>query len=280
MIVVGAGRSGTTMIREALRRHPLVAAIPFELNHLWRHGNRGVPHDFLTPEAHLTPRACAFIRGRLADIRAKQGTERLLDKTVANVARLRYVHAVLPDSKIVHVIRDGRAVAASAMVRWVAPQSTTRYGSGARFVPPGDLPVYAWRYMKGLIRSRLRGQRRRHTWGVRFPGMDIMVEQEPLARVCAAQWRWCVEAALEQKSQLSSGSYFEVRYESIMNSPVETFEEMQRFLDLPPAPEIERWARSTIEPQRQDRWRTRMDPADLEHIVKEAGPLLQRLKYL
>ena len=129
IIVVGAGRSGTTMLREVLGQAPAVASCDFELNYLWRSGHATLAHDFLSPGEHLTPSIAHRIRAGLERERRRKNRRRVLDKTVANVVRLEYVHAVLPDARIVHIIRDGRAVVASAMKRWRASETPGYYAA-------------------------------------------------------------------------------------------------------------------------------------------------------
>lgn len=279
IVVVGAGRSGTTMIRRALGMHPEVVSAPFELNYLWRYGNRGLPHDFLVPEEHLSPRIKEYIAENLEKIRKREGQGRLLDKTVANVVRLRYVQAVLPDARIVHVIRDGRAVAASAINRWSAPQPKSYYLSKARLIPPGDLPTYVWRYLTDIIRSRVRGKRGRRVWGVRFPGIETKIEYSSLAQLCAMQWRHSVEAALQQACSLDEGSYLEVRYERLVADPVASYEAIQQYLGLTPAVEVETWVRETNDPARKNRWKEQLSAKELKEIMSEAGQLVGKLGY-
>ena len=51
MVIVGAGRSGTNVLREVLCSFPGFSTWPCdEINYIWRHGNRGAPTDELTPD--------------------------------------------------------------------------------------------------------------------------------------------------------------------------------------------------------------------------------------
>lgn len=279
IIVVGAGRSGTTMIRDALSKHPAVTAIPYEINYLWRYGNAELPHDCLVPEEHLTTEIGRYIGERLQALCSGSSGTRLLDKTVANVVRLRYVKAILPDAYVVHIIRDGRAVAASAMKRWKASQPPQYYLAKARLIPARDIPRYGFRYVKNLLRSKLLGQDHRQTWGVRFPGIDEMVAGKSLSRVCAAQWRYSVETALQEAVSLKEGTYMEIRYESLVDAPIEAFKEIQRFLDLSDAPEVEQWVGERVDATRRDQWKNTLSSAEMEEIMAEAGRLLRELGY-
>lgn len=199
IIVVGAGRSGTTMLRDVLGQNPAVASCDFELNYLWRSGHATLAHDFLSPGEHLTPHIAHRIRAGLERERRRKDRRRVLDKTVANVVRLGYVHAVLPDARIVHIVRDGRAVVASAMKRWRASETPGYYAAKLATVPWRDVVAYGARFVARAVQTQWRGRDYRQSWGPRFPGIDDAVRRYSLARVCAMQWRLSVEAARAQR---------------------------------------------------------------------------------
>ena len=53
IIILGAARSGTKMLRKALASHPDLHAIPYDINYVWKYGSYQLPHDELRPE-HAT----------------------------------------------------------------------------------------------------------------------------------------------------------------------------------------------------------------------------------
>jgi hypothetical protein len=279
IIVVGAGRSGTTMLREVLGQHPDVACCEFELNYLWRHGHATLAHDCLTPAEHLTPAIARRIRAGLERQRRRRNRPRLLDKTVANVMRLGYVHAVLPDARIVHIIRDGRAVVASAVKRWQASESARYYAAKMQTVPWRDVPIYAVQFASRALQARLRRRKHRQSWGPRFAGIDEAVDRHPLARVCAMQWRYSVEAALAQRALLPPDQYLEVRYETLLADPVAGVERITKFLQLEPASAIDEWIAARIAPHRPPEWRSQLDEDAWRAVTQEIGPLLAELGY-
>lgn len=280
IIVVGAGRSGTTMIREALSQHEDVGICEYEMNYLWRYGHRDLNHDFLVPEEHLTPKIKQFIRKNLGAQQHKQKRPRLLDKTVANVVRLRYVQSVLPECKIVHIIRDGRAVTASAIKCWKASKPASYYLSKVLTIPWKDIPIYGEKYFKNLFKSKLSGRNYRQSWGPRFPGIDEVVREKLLAQVCAIQWRKSVESALAQKNYLKPRTYLEVRYEELVTKPSVVFQVIRDFLELPNSNSFNCWLKTKIDNQRQNKWQKELSPEKLQEIVKEIKPLLINLNYI
>ena len=280
LIVIGAGRSGTTMIRETLVQHKDIAGFQYEMNYLWRFGNDGLSHDALNPEIHLNPKIKRHIRSEFSREAIKQGKSRVLDKTVANVMRPLYIQHVLPESKILHVIRDGRAVSASAMKRWAAPQPPGYFASKLKTVPVRSLPVVAIRYMRNKLLSNVRQRSYRQSWGSRWEGIDEAVVHLPLAQVCARQWVEQVNHALNQKRYLAEGSYMEVRYEQLVSNPREVFNSIQKFFELPQDDKYDSWVRSMIDSDRTSKWKSDLEANDMKLVEQEAGDLLKELGYI
>jgi Sulfotransferase family len=125
---IGCGRSGTTLLARLLSRHPQIAAYPYEANELWHPGS--VPWNRTLPEAlpiWLDPHAftaSSLARRTSKDDRRLMATfgiyQRLvsgkcfLNKSVLVTFMVHKIRELLPDSRFLHVCRDGRAVALSA----------------------------------------------------------------------------------------------------------------------------------------------------------------------
>lgn len=153
LIVVGAGRSGTTLIRETLMQHKDVSSFEFEMNALWKYGNEGVSHDMLSVNEHYSKASSDFINNAFTQKSIESHHKRVLDKTVANVMRIAYVQRVLPNAKILHIIRDGRSVAASAMKRWSAKHPYSYYIKKIKTVPLRSLLPFMFDVSKSKLRA-------------------------------------------------------------------------------------------------------------------------------
>jgi hypothetical protein len=125
---IGCGRSGTTLLARLLSRHPQIAAYPYEANELWHPGsvpwNRTLPETlpiWFDPYAFT---ASSLARRTSKDDRRLKATfgiyqrlvsgERFLNKSVLVTFMVDKIRELLPDSRFLHVCRDGRAVALSA----------------------------------------------------------------------------------------------------------------------------------------------------------------------
>ena len=120
IVIGGAGRSGTTLLRTILGRHPLIASGPETTVFLSRISS---PHDLgprLGWDERLLERWLRQSRSQVEFIGMMQGAMRertgkpfWAEKTPANVRRFGFIRQHFPNVKLVHIIRDGRDVACS-----------------------------------------------------------------------------------------------------------------------------------------------------------------------
>jgi hypothetical protein len=197
--IVGAERSGTTLLRLMLDAHPDLA-IPPETHFIDRaaeacehapdprqafletvtaHRRWG---DFRIEEGLLRQRIVAIEPFDLGEaLRAfyglyaeRFGKPRWGDKTPLYVHRMELIHGLLPEARFIHLIRDGRDVALSTRDLWFGPDS---------------------------------------------------IEE------AAQRWRSLIEEARRRSRKLPH--YLEIRYEDLVSSTEATLREICDFVDLP-----------------------------------------------
>lgn len=214
IIIIGAARSGTKFLRDCLKGDPRVCVVPYDVNYIWRFGQPMSGDDVLSPSA-LSERQVEFIRKALAKQAGLEPGGILVEKTVSNTLRVPLVNAVFPDALFVHLLRDGRDVAASAMKEWSASPDYGRLRQKLRRAPLASLPYLLWFARHSLFGTgRARGQV--PIWGPRYPGIEADVDRRSLAEVCAIQWRESVETARRDLGALPADRVFEIRYEDLV----------------------------------------------------------------
>lgn len=266
IIVIGAGRSGTNLLRDIICSFEGFGTWPCdEINYIWRHGNRRAPTDELQP-ADARPEVKRFIKRAFAKQARRQGGGAVVEKTCANSLRVGFVHEIFPDARFVYIVRDGRDVVASAMKRWTAPLDLPYLARKIRFVPPTDLPFYASRYFGARLNRVRSAERRLGSWGPRFAGMSDLVTDRPLAEVCARQWRSCVDAVDEQLDPaISPDQFLPVRYEDLVHQTTHEVDRLGHFFGLPAPP---RNLLPTIRPPTTGQWRETLSAADQALITR------------
>ncbi len=274
--IVGASRSGTTLLRSMLDAHPDMAVPPegpFAAR-LWRFRKRyerrngfdvGRFVDDLLDDPTLPSGGLSFrrdwgldpglVRSRLSGVQRidyseairrlyglyaeVQGKRRYGDKSPTTVSSMDTIAAIFPEARFLHIIRDARDVALSML--------STSFG-------PATLAD------------------------------------------AAATWTRRVGDGRRSGDELGADRYLEVRYEELVAEPGRTLEGICGFIELPFRSEMlayEGRALDRLPPDQRDHhanlarpptvglrdWRRDMPPADVAAVEAVAGDLLAALGY-
>jgi hypothetical protein len=231
LLVVGSGRSGTTVLYEILAGHPDLGwisnvadrrpefpttslltrlhpwtvgkrlpfgrLIPSEAYGLWNFCRPVDPqHDHPLTEQDASESEVSRTR-RLVDQHMRfHGRGRFLNKNTRNTRRLRYLNRIFPDALFVHVLRDPRAVV-SSMSR-----------------------VAFWRQMPVWCRDGATPAR-------------VTAEGGDHVALAAELWKAEVACALDHSGVIPGNRYLELRYEDFMADPVTVLQALCRFAGLP-----------------------------------------------
>lgn len=280
LIVVGAPRSGTNMLRDVLARVPDFATWPCdEVNLLWRHGNRSHPSDELTVD-QATPQVGSFMQQQFDGIARKYSASTVVEKTCANSLRVDFVDVCVPDARFVLITRDGIDAAASAMDRWNAPFDLRYTAAKARYVPPGDVPYYALRFARNRIASRRDDAPEAKVaswWGPKLDDSRQLMERYTLDELCAIQWQRCVDAALNSLRLVDDERVHRVVYEEFVAEPVAQLEALLDFI-APGTPVDPQWVQG-VSRGSVGKGRSALGAAKVQGLEQLVGPTLARLGY-
>ena len=222
LIIVGAGRSGTNMLRDCLTALPGFASWDCdEINPVWRHGHFFRRDDELTA-VYLTPSGRRKICQAFDRIARRDPAVRfVVEKTCANSLRLPFVDAALDGATYIQIVRDGRDVVPSAAKRWrgeMELDSREYFLAKARNTPLLDLPLYAGSFVFARLAKLLGSSDRLSLWGPRYRGIDDD-QSLPLPQICARQWSACVDRSDAFLEKLPDDRWMRIRYEDFVSSP-------------------------------------------------------------
>lgn len=273
IFVVGAPRSGTTLLQRMLRSHPRICSptgeshfiIPLhrrtaEFGDLGNKNNmlrvlnemhrlnaefintdmHGMRFDASTLADELHAKGIRTVQGLIGAVFQKnaegEGKVRWLDKTPYYVLHLPTILALYPDAQFVHIIRDGRDSALSMLER------------------SRDLCVYNL-----------------------YHGAKL--------------WQQYVEVGRDHGKELGSERYFELRYEDLLAEPENVMRSLCHFLDEEFSDSVIHFQKSTdpntktpllkreLQSNNQDKWKTLMTQDQIRVFERAAGNTLRACGY-
>lgn len=279
LIIVGAPRSGTNMLRDALTEASGVATWPCdEINYIWRHGNLRYPSDEL-PSDLARPRVQGYIRRRFDRIARRYDAQVVVEKTCANSLRVPFVDRVIPEARYIFIHRDGLDAVGSAMARWKAPLDIPYLVRKARFVPVADLPWYAIRYFGGRLHRLVSREGRVGLWGPQVDGMEQLLADHPLDEVCALQWARCVTSAAGAFGAMPGEKWLQVAYEDFVREPERELERVLDFVGVEASSERVRAMVADVRAGSIGKGRAQLAGETVERLEGLVGDALKRFGY-
>jgi len=278
VIIIGAPRSGTTLMGKILSQHQDVLYLE-EPRLTWRYGNDR-KSDQLRPE-DARPEVIDYIHRAFGKQVHQAGRARLLEKTPSNSLRLGYVDRVMPDCKVIHMIRDGVAGTLAIRDFW------DNHANGVRGIAPGRitqrlkevklsrLPYYGSEVIRRVMPDPLRGLAGRNLWGPRVPGMRGMLNEMPLLEVCAHQWRACVERACIYGRTMPTDRYREFRLERFSLDHIRS---IMDFCELQPSKAVTEQAEKLFNKDQPAKRLAEADENDLADIRRWVAPTMRWLE--
>lgn len=281
IIIIGAPRSGTNMLRDIISSQPGFATWPCdEINYIWRYGNSGFPFDEITP-GQIKPAIEKYIKKQFYLVSKKYNSRYVVEKTCANCLRLDFVDTLFPEALYINIIRDGRDAASSALKRWTARFEIPYILRKARFVPLKDIPYYAARYLKThLHRLFFSKEKSLSIWGPKFRGYKNIVKEKSLIEVCGIQWLKCVQKSGEVfKNRIKPERYFKVKYEDFVRDPVKQSKQIFDYFKLGYDIDILQEECKLVRQDSVGRWQSDLAPGQKTLLSKLLKEELTKLDY-
>ncbi|HHI03817.1 MAG TPA: sulfotransferase, partial [candidate division Zixibacteria bacterium] len=230
VIIIGAPRTGTNILRDLITRLPRTATWDCdEINYIWRYGYRDYPTDEFKAD-FLTPKIADFIRKEFFKVFRKTRREIIVEKTCANTLRVLYIDKILPEAKYIFIVRDGRDAISSIRKQWLSKPGLSYIWQKAKYIPRKDIGYYASKYFLNLLHRFFSKKKSFSTWGPRFVGIDELYKSASLIKLSAVQWQRCTDNALRELSQIDKERVINIRYEDLVKEPVNQIERVAEFI--------------------------------------------------
>lgn len=238
--IAGEMRSGTSWLRQTLTAHPDIAC-GYEGSFFGRdYGREEIP-VYTGPVSSFT-RALAiseelrvwhdlpwnrWSNGYEEDLRniarlsvdyflskevSKTGKSIVGDKSPQHTACLDEIHEIYPDARIIHIVRDGRDVAVSAMHHW---WRLARDQGGVFELTPEELEI-----RDAYLEDR-----------DKFLASGRSIFTEERLKQLARRWCYRVSKAHRDGTALYGDGYLEIRYEDLLQDPRDTLRQVFELLN-------------------------------------------------
>ena len=257
IFVIGAPRSGTTMLFHLLRESSSLGALPGEGHDIWRamHHPRwsGWESDCLGPGA-VRPGERRFVNARFG---AYFDEQRFVEKTPENSLRIPYLLDLFPDALFVALRRNPCDVVSSLINGWRDPGG--RYRS---YFVPQDLQIPGYPHPRRWCFALIEGWREHVT--------------DPIPEIAFAQWDQCAGAVEAGRAWVPPDRWHDVWFEDLLDHPGDATRRICASIGVEVEPAIERKLGDLIRrpvnaltPPGDEKWR-RDNP-------REVGELLPRI---
>lgn len=264
IFIIGAPRSGTSLLYAILRTSTRLGHWPGEAHEVWESDYHPVLRSWesnvLTAD-DVTGESAERIRRSFFLV---TGTKRrLIDKTPRNSLRIPFIETLFPDARYVYLQRDGRDNVNSLINAWRTPRYRTY-----ELPEPHSIPGVDPRWWKFVL----------------YPGWR-QDAGGPIEVVGAKQWVVCNDLALESSRSIPPGRWTDIRYERMVADPVAEIGRVMDFLELPYEDAVRHKAErskftpiNTVTPPEAGKWR-RENPAEIQSIMPLLRPTMEALGY-
>ena len=286
VIIIAAARSGTKMLREVLAQSAMFVEFPYDMNYIWLYGNYGKKHDELS-KSDLSAEISDFVKKRFQQLLKKSSAVRVLEKSVPNSLRVKFVREIFPEAQFIHLYRNGFDVTISAMQCWDSSLFSQRIQKKNDLIkkiisyPYLSAYPYLIDYVQNYLTRLFGGGKSLPSWGPRYKDIDKDVENLSLLEVCGIQWAHSVHASLQDLSSMKENEAFiNVKYENLVNDPEKQLKRICDFLDISDAETVIKYGREKIHPESVDLYKDRLSVEEKEKLMPHIKSNLLTLGYL
>ena len=279
IVIIGAPRSGTNMLRDMLVQLPGVGTWPCdEINCIWKHGNLFYNSDEFIPNM-ATPKVQEYIQEQFTKLSKKNNIDTVIEKTCANSLRIGFVDKVLPEAKYVFIVRDGLDVVDSALKRWKARLDFPYILRKTRYVPLSDIPYYAFRFLYNCLYKLNSSENRLSFWGPTLNNITALLDDYSLLEVCALQWKACVNNSELGFSAIASDKILRIKYEELVTEPVVELANLAVFLEKKVPSSVNEYLEKNIRQNSIGKGRKSLSDVDLMKVRPLIANTLNRYGY-
>lgn len=218
IIILGAPRSGTNMLRDILCQSPNLVTWPCdEINQIWKYNNYKYTDEL--GSQHLNKKIIEFIKNKFLKI-SKNPSLTVVEKTCANTLRPEFVYRIFPEAKFIFIYRNGYDCAISAKKKKTNKFDIKYQLRKLRYAPIKSLPT--------LILDKFGTK----LWGPNYNGMKQDVNYLDNLEISSKQWMKCNQSVLKFIHDFPDAKVKYINYEQFVSNPKQCVDEILNFLSI------------------------------------------------
>lgn len=230
IFLIGAARSGTKILRDTISTHPDIAKVEYDINFIWKRYNENINHDELD-EANIKSKFIKFINGYFS--KKTKNKPYLIEKTVSNSLRIRFLLNTFPNAKFIILYRDGRDVVESVLRQWGKAPENRYLLKKLASVPIMQVLPFLTGYAIDTLKIKAGfSPRNNYIWGVQYKGWEKDIESDSILEISSKQWNYCINSTIRDKDKIRENNKIEIYYENLIEKPSKEFRRIANFLGL------------------------------------------------
>lgn len=276
VIIIGAARSGTNMLRDIITKTtPSICSWDCdEINPIWKHKNTSYKYDDLKVENATKP-VKKFIIKEFERLAENNCSEYVLEKTCANSLRIPFINEIFPEAKYIILFRNGYDASISANLRWKSTFDLTYSLKKLRYVPLSDLFYYSWRFGITRLKQSFSKDKQLKVWGPNNLELNTFTKNKSLLEISAKQWSISVNETIDALKEIKKENYLIIRYENFVNNPVTELQQILDFLNLPKIEIDFKDATKKVTNKSVDKYKKVLAKSEIKLISKIIEPTLK-----
>ena len=267
ILITGPPHSGKSLLARFLGEDSEFYCFGEPLS-LWNYG-MGSSGDDTRKADDATPEVVSKIRETIDEILATEKKTRYIDEFSYHSLRLPFTQAVVPEAKVLMVVRDPADVIPEMMFFWQYRDTIFQAWKRHRnTLSLSTLPGLFKKFFANYVAVRLRGSRK--TWGPTTPD-SVNAPPMGLAEKVARQWESLVRIGIDDLESCFVGRSMLVRFEDIVNMPETTMPKIAEFCEIEGNKPIVQLAEGLLDPTYRFEKRDKVDrstSASIDQLIK------------
>ena len=229
VIIIGAPRSGTNILRDTLVEFNDVCTWPFdETNFLWKKGHKINENDELSID-QLSKDKILYVKKEFKKISRKNKSNTVIEKTCANSLRVPYIDKILPNAKFIFIYRNPIDAIVSIESKW---KKGLNFKMVVKKIPWFNI-IYLLKFITYKLFFKLFYIRDQYSrWGPMIKDIDEIIKKNNSYIIATLQWKKCFQVAKKDLEALNKNRVFNLRYEDFVNNPSEWLIKILNFMNI------------------------------------------------